>query len=276
MPSPMYNPLKHVTGNAEDDYKLEEASDPFLPTLHSSTRGKRLYMPQHWPWILSTVVLAITCIVSLTRSFYRPSSKNGSYETGFITDLHPAVAALEIEQRKFTGGLHWDEDGKLVRNQLPEGQEWVGTPTPEMDALWQRVVDAGGIDLSGKDADMVRGTTRQRPTGEWIAGLDEWKLIAYQNKLRQSLYPDYYHDPDGKAIETLHIEHCIDYLRQSIMCNSDMTVLRLVYSPSADRWNPDFEGTHTCRNFDKLLSWSLGRLNPTTEEYWRSGKGSSS
>lgn len=29
-----------------------------------------------------------------------------------------------------------------------------------------------GVDLIGREADMVRGKTRQRPTGEYVTGLD--------------------------------------------------------------------------------------------------------
>ena len=61
-----------------------------------------------------------------------------------IVSYHEPDAAfpvLEIQQRKFTGGLHWDGNGTLVRNHLPEGQEWVGPPSPELDALWERVID---------------------------------------------------------------------------------------------------------------------------------------
>ena len=44
----------------------------------------------------------------------------------------------------FTGGLHWDENGTLIRNPIPDGKgpEWVGPPSPEMDALWDQVTDS--------------------------------------------------------------------------------------------------------------------------------------
>lgn len=117
-----------------------------------------------------------------------------------------AFPALDIHRVPFTGGLHWDENGTLIRNPLPTGgTEWVGTPSPELDALWDHVVDAAGVDLIGHEADMVRGKTRQRPSGEYISGLDVFHQLHCLNKIRQSFYPDYYHDPDGKVIEQLHI-----------------------------------------------------------------------
>ncbi|GLA89901.1 hypothetical protein AtubIFM56815_004394 [Aspergillus tubingensis] len=193
-----------MEGNDEYGHPEEEASLPFLSKLEPPKYRWRVHISQCWPWMLSTVILASTSVTLLANSFYPPFYEFGSYETGFRTDLDAAFPVLEIEQRTFTGGLHWNENGTLVRNHLPQGQEWVGPPSPELDALWERVVDAGGIDLSGKDADMVRATTRQRPTGEYITGLDVFHQLHCLNRLRQSLYPQYYHDPDGKVIETLH------------------------------------------------------------------------
>lgn len=98
--------------------------------------------------------------------------------------------------------------------------------------------------------------------------------VITQDRIRRALHPDYYTDPDGHHVNQLHMDHCIDYLRQTIMCHGDMTPVHVHHWESVDRWSPDFESTHTCRNFDKLLHWSLERLRPESEEYWRSGKGS--
>lgn len=244
------------------DNSVEELNS--YPQEKAEWTGRTTLLP-HWKWVVATVVLAITNCGFIASAWF--GRERNSYETGFDTDLDAAFPALDIHRVPFTGGLHWDENGALIRNPLPTGgTEWVGTPSPELDALWDHVVDAAGVDLIGHEADMVRGKTRQRPSGEYISGLDVFHQLHCLNKIRQSFYPDYYHDPDGKVIEQLHIDHCIDYLRQAIMCSSDMSVTKVVYSPSADRWSPDFEREHTCRNFEKLLSWSLDRLHPGSEE----------
>ena len=40
---------------------------------------------------------------------------------------------------RFDGGLAYNETGYLVIESTPGGIKWVGNPTPEMDALWDRV-----------------------------------------------------------------------------------------------------------------------------------------
>jgi len=163
----------------------------------------------------------------------------------------------------------------LVRNPLPSGgPEWVGPPNQATDRLWERVSDAAGVILPARDANMVKGLTKQLPDGRHVTGLDVFHQLHCLDRIRQALHPDYYTDPDGHTVNQLHTDHCIDYLRQTIMCHGDMTPVHVHHWESVDRWSPDFESTHTCRNFDKLLRWSLERLRPESEEYWRSGRGS--
>lgn len=55
------------------------------------------------------------------------------------------------------------------------------------------------------------------------------------------------------------LDHCLDYIRQSIMCSGDMTPTHVVYSAARDRWSPDFENEHTCRDFQALVEWTRAR-----------------
>lgn len=56
----------------------------------------------------------------------------------------------------------------------------------------------------------------------------------------------------------MHTEHCIDYLRTSLLCASD-TSLEPFKSPfEGMRGNgvDGFGSTHQCRNFDDLYNWT--------------------
>jgi len=274
---PLTSNLEASDSENEGSFDSELNGDSGLPNRKGWSKllpirpvRRRRSFPSHWPWIFSTVTLSAICVLLLSSIFNSNSARSNTYEGGFDTDLDAAIPALDIVRKPFTGGLHWDENGTLVRNALPNGsQEWVGPPSPELDALWDHVVDAAGVDLVGKEAAMVKGKTRQRPSGEYISGLDVFHQLHCLNKIRQAFYPNYYPDSDGPVIAVLHVDHCIDYIRQAIMCNSDMAFVRVVYSPSANRWSPNFERAHTCRDFQKLLDWSLVRLHPGEEEWER-------
>jgi hypothetical protein len=50
------------------------------------------------------------------------------------------------------------------------------------------------------------------------------------------------------------------------MCNSDITPVPLTWYQSAKTFGPDFRTTHTCRDFEALLQWSLKRNSTATKE----------
>lgn len=50
-----------------------------------------------------------------------------------------------------------------------------------------------------------------------------------------------------------HVDHCFDYLRQSIMCSSDTTLEWIMKDGrEVDGWGV----THVCRNFKELFDWT--------------------
>ena len=102
-----------------------------------------------------------------------------------------------------------------------------------------------------------------------------------QNLVRQYTYPEYYstralafRDPPkqlrihvGKVIQpqssptpslTQHnLDHCIDMLRQKIMCDGDVGAITFNWLSDRDTPSPDFSTWHKCRNFDGIMEWAL-------------------
>jgi hypothetical protein len=64
------------------------------------------------------------------------------------------------------------------------------------------------------------------------------------------------------------VEHCIDHLRQSLMCTGDMTLIKTFWIEKRQRIMADFNNDHMCRNFDALKSWSRSR-NAEANSPWR-------
>ncbi|KAL0576586.1 hypothetical protein V5O48_005379 [Marasmius crinis-equi] len=54
-----------------------------------------------------------------------------------------------------------------------------------------------------------------------------------------------------------HMDHCVDWLRQSLMCAGDTSVI--VWQWDEMEQKNKFQGdiAHTCRNFEKLRNWGL-------------------
>jgi len=55
----------------------------------------------------------------------------------------------------------------------------------------------------------------------------------------------------------MHIDHCIDHLRQAIQCHSDLTPMS--WERVGKKLILKTETKHTCRDFNKIHGWALDR-----------------
>lgn len=63
------------------------------------------------------------------------------------------------------------------------------------------------------------------------------------------------------------IAHCLDTVRQVLMCNFDTGVLGQVWvDPKKPHAFPDFRTTHVCKNYDEVREWARKLQAPPTEE----------
>jgi hypothetical protein len=89
------------------------------------------------------------------------------------------------------------------------------------------------------------------------------KLTHQKNMVRKATRPDYYqpHPAEGETedpdVQTTHehIAHCIDAIRQSIMCASDVTAYTWQWTEELGYVN-HVKNAHTCRNFDAIREWA--------------------
>lgn len=53
-----------------------------------------------------------------------------------------------------------------------------------------------------------------------------------------------------------HYEHCLDIVRQRIMCTADPGIVTFNWVENVKGVYPDFNTEHVCHNFDALLEWN--------------------
>ncbi|KAJ5260636.1 hypothetical protein N7524_008660 [Penicillium chrysogenum] len=248
----------------------EEAEEMFLANKQTKRQAIQEDTITAWPWILSTVVFAslagILSILLLTgnrQGFAQACKPWRKTDLEYLKES--ATQELVEHEKRFNGALVYNETGNLVIESTEGEDKWVGNPTAEMDALWDRVESGSIVLLEGSEADMVRDQTLLYD-GYWLTGLDVIHQVHCLNMIRKALYPEYYQPKQSAGVEMLHLEHCFDYIRQAIMCNSDITPVPLTWYQSAKTFGPDFRTTHTCRDFEALLQWSLKRNSTATKE----------
>lgn len=82
-----------------------------------------------------------------------------------------------------------------------------------------------------------------------------------KNAVRKALRPAYYPDMKmGNPTTDVHIDHCIDSLRQSLMCSADISAI--VWQWNDTRRENLFQGgiAHKCRNFGMIQDWARQRM----------------
>ncbi|KAK0652716.1 hypothetical protein B0T16DRAFT_455058 [Cercophora newfieldiana] len=149
-----------------------------------------------------------------------------------------------------------------------------GTHSDDIDLAWHQIeLGAGGIRLTEEEVKTLNVTgTEGHPLhkipeehgGGYLGMLEVFHLLHCLNSLRMGLWYnyDYYKVlEDGVPRENVmtHYDHCIDMLRISLMCQSDVTPA-LFYDPLENPLRrdalPDWSSLHTCRDFSAILEWN--------------------
>ncbi|KAK6072457.1 hypothetical protein SCUP234_09250 [Seiridium cupressi] len=61
---------------------------------------------------------------------------------------------------------------------------------------------------------------------------------------------------DNEHIFKTHIDHCIEILRQFVMCHADVGLVTSQWVAGHDNPWPDFNTKQVCRDFDRILAWT--------------------
>ncbi|OAA59159.1 hypothetical protein SPI_06361 [Niveomyces insectorum RCEF 264] len=152
-----------------------------------------------------------------------------------------------------------------------EENEYRRPGAPDVDAAWEALgVDyrAGVIPLedgprSGLTSEHVQ-RAEQYGAGYFVnvEGMHHLHCLNLVRKASYYNYPYYkelgtHEFTNGDDILQLHVSHCIDILRQVLMCNVDTGVLGQVwYKPDDPSPFPDFHTTHTCKNYEAVREWA--------------------
>ncbi|KAL2836748.1 hypothetical protein BJX68DRAFT_259815 [Aspergillus pseudodeflectus] len=142
---------------------------------------------------------------------------------------------------------------------------------PEVDAAWEALgvnyrpirVPEHEAAHSGIAPDQVQ--IRDVYGGGFPANVEGLHHLHCLNLLRQSLYYNYeYYHGQGKGafknddfIVRKHVSHCLDIIRQHLMCTIDTGVIGQVWL-YPDHPSPfvDFKTEHRCKNFEDVRIWA--------------------
>ncbi|KAI3612864.1 hypothetical protein WG66_005458 [Moniliophthora roreri] len=151
--------------------------------------------------------------------------------------------------------------------------KYMGDPSPELDKAWDDLYGFGINKISKDDADQLPVKTVRIPSDpdHYVVALDVYHQLHCLNLIRKAFYWDYYHKlHPGPVInssisEEEHVPHCIEHLRQSIVCASDVSAIVWYWDVEKNKTISRPAVPHTCKNFDKISEWAN---QPENRIYW--------
>ncbi|XXH05724.1 hypothetical protein Hte_012160 [Hypoxylon texense] len=248
------------TRNEDDD--SSETNEPFLETkggAHTIIREK----PR--PFLKSALFISLIVNFVLLFLGFNHSLSRFQRSDPFQEFYTPAKDAIEYRNQ-------------LFHNPIPgQTDDYAGPPTPERNEKWKALYYVGETRLSKSEASRIHNKTAAAR-----AGTDEDYPIVFTifhdlhcldairitlGYLRDDKWNSTYNPyslpwpeefEEGLYSED-HAYHCLNGIRQSLQCHSDVTPQVFQYVPERDMIRSNFNVLHTCRNFDAIRQWALER-----------------
>lgn len=157
-------------------------------------------------------------------------------------DSEPSLFDWEI--KRFNSGF--DDDIPI----------WQRSPDDKTDEAWDSLYKNVGITTVDKHAaDLLPDSTIEFPglKGQFVVGIGMFHQLHCLNMVRKAIYPEIY---DRSDMHMGHVEHCLDQLRQVVMCNGDLSTVSWRWDVEKDIPVSKFDTTRMCRNFDRIHKWA--------------------
>lgn len=138
---------------------------------------------------------------------------------------------------------------------------WRAEPSIEGDKLWEQAWDTRPILIPFKDADKLGLDSSYM--ARWLddpdmimVGSQAHHLLHCVDVLRKAVWTDHYW-PKGNLNpgHRTHQTHCVDLIRQDIMCRAPMDVYPLIWMQYESQPTPNFNISMKCGDWDHMLQW---------------------
>jgi len=241
-----YRPLPTVSEKDEEGSSEQDDSVNLRPSRRASLR-RWLWT---WTWIFHVFFFAIYAgIVFIGRQ---------QMPLGYFWGLENIYndAPKEVETVVFKrSGFHGPTSPHLT--------PYEGRPNIHNDAEWDRLMEVGVVGISKAEAGKLpEGTTESMGNpGTYVVQLEMFHQLHCLKQLRKQLweFEDGIADPREASQRQQHFDHCIDYLRQVVMCHGDITPVTFEWNVERNIYLAHHGTIHQCRNFNTIYKWAASR-----------------
>ncbi|KAJ2977675.1 hypothetical protein NQ176_g4241 [Zarea fungicola] len=152
----------------------------------------------------------------------------------------------------------------MIVHNLAENGKYRGPPRPEQDEAWEALLTYNNLRVQKDDLEKanISSVPLSDDEGGYLVSLDVFHTLHCVNKIRKSYYADYYPNPNPIEKQREHFDHCVDLLRQVLMCHGDVS-MHTYHWKDDYRWPwPGMQTEHQCVNWDSLMAWSRENYIP--------------
>lgn len=237
-------------GDEEDSEQGESLLEHKTGSGSKTSRSRAL-----WSHVLTAMIASMaTVIVSIAYTWSVNSKTCVLGNEGIYNEI-----PITYEYQRFKrAGFH---DGKHEDLTIYEGK-----PSDTNNAAWQRLLQVGVVAISRGESDrLVNGTAAApRSPNKYMVELEMFHQLHCLKWVRDQLW-----ELEGEASGAQrldknpqrmdHSDHCIDYLRQVIMCHGDMTPITFEWNAEINNYLAHHSTEHQCRNFERIFDWAKRR-----------------
>ncbi|KAI0440082.1 hypothetical protein F4803DRAFT_553460 [Xylaria telfairii] len=233
-------PVKeYMDSNSECD--SEETSLDSTPGHHPRP-ASQLESNGHWRLIHLGLVIFYTGLWALAVH-YGTSCRRGEFE------YSPAKDIISYHRGIFN-------------NTLDVGNPYKGDRRPGIDSLWYDISTKYLSFRLTREELVAMGRYSENSVefsdekGGYMASLDVFHQVHCLNMIRQHIRRSQYTEntnPDSQKLE--HIDHCIDTLREVVMCHGDVSVLTYRWRDGYQWPWANFAIDRECRDWNRITEW---------------------
>ncbi|ODA76941.1 hypothetical protein RJ55_07457 [Drechmeria coniospora] len=142
----------------------------------------------------------------------------------------------------------------------------MGPPTPAKDKLWY---DLAALRNFGVDKPTLQAMNRSKGAvefpglgGRFQVGMEAFHQLHCLNYVRMYTYQDHYGTVDydmiaeGPKERQEHKDHCVEVLRQRLMCNPDLNVYSYHWTQKNNVPFGNLYTSHQCVDWDRFYAWA--------------------
>jgi len=257
----------------EEDYisNEETTTGSSFPSVSNGNGLRSTRLKTLLPWLVHGLSL-ITCLTLLfcTISIRSKLPQNCITKLNSYSPILEAVNENDFQDTDFIYSLWYKSPFK-------------GPPTPAVHEAWMSIMRYGEFSVPGSEILRVGHnlTAVQFPAA--ISGHEgEYPVFAsgtHGIHCLHYIWQDHHISvlPEVSKLKSdipemyeRHYEHCVDYIRQYIMCKFDTTIIPFYWVRTHNTPTPGGNTVHKCVNWDSVQSWLKDRVVEKPEGFiWR-------